>query len=208
MGSAAPDCVDERARLVDLYSYEILDSGPEDAFDAIARLAAQICGTQAARVSFVDAQREWTKAAVGVDTVDIPREDSICSRTILEPAGVMVVEDTGADPRFYAGAVIRSATGRPVGTVCVLDSRARTVADDQLESLRALGDLASAQLELRLAHRARVEAHEFRNPLASVQGYAELLRDDPTLLDRALPAIARGTEQLGRLVDATVGSAR
>jgi GAF domain-containing protein len=100
------------------------------------------------------------------------------------------------DPRirFYAGAAIHAASGRPVGAVCVLDPEPRELDADQLEALKKLSRLASRQLELRRLlnterdlvrelqdlDRRKVEfqasvAHDFRTPLTSIKGYAELL---------------------------------
>lgn len=218
---------DELARLADLHAYEILDTDPEESFDQIVLLAARICETSWARVNFIDEHRQWTKAVLGMDNEDTPRDDAFCSRTILEPDGVMVVEDARTDPRFkdnplvlgdpnirfYAGSAIRSAEGRPLGAVCAIDPNARTLNDDQLEALRALSNLASAQLELRRlltserrlafqkAEFMSVVAHDFRTPLTSIQGYAELLREHPEVLERAIPAIENGAQRLLHLVD-------
>jgi len=52
----------ERARLLSLNSYDILDTPPEEVFDEFARLAASIVGTPVALVSLVDGNRQWFKA--------------------------------------------------------------------------------------------------------------------------------------------------
>ena len=56
---------DERNRLAALRAYRILDTEPENAFDDLALLASQICGTPIALISLVDAERQWFKFAVG-----------------------------------------------------------------------------------------------------------------------------------------------
>ena len=163
MAQGPPIPHDEQERLEDLYAYEILDSDPEEAFDDIVRLAAAICGTPWARVNFVDAQRQWTKAVLGMDKADTPRQDAFCSHTIGAPDGRMVVEDALADDRFaenplvlddpgirfYAGSGIRAASGRCIGAVCVLDSKPRQLTPEQLEALESLSEIATRQLELR-----------------------------------------------------------
>jgi len=237
---AAPLPADEERRLADLYAYEILDTDPEEPFDDIAQLAAEICGTPWARVNFVDEQRQWTKAVVAMDRDDTPREEAFCPHTIVAPGGVMVVEDALADTRFmrnplvlgdpnirfYAGSAIRASSGRPLGAVCVLDREPRKLPSDQVESLRALSRLATSQLELRrlltserqlvdelrLLDRQKAEftsvvAHDFRSPLTSVRGYAELLREEAIDTDTALAAIERSSDRLLRLVDDLTGAA-
>ena len=66
----------ERFRV--LVDYDILDTGPEEAFDELARLAAYICKSPIAIISFVDENREWFKSVVGLDmeVSEIPRDRS------------------------------------------------------------------------------------------------------------------------------------
>ena len=54
-------------RLAALHSFAVTETGPEKAFDDIARIAAHICGTRIALITFVDEHRQWFKAAIGID---------------------------------------------------------------------------------------------------------------------------------------------
>jgi signal transduction histidine kinase len=174
----APIPEDEAERLADLYAYAILDSDPDEAFEDIVSVAAFICGTSWARVTFVDAQRQWTHAVLGMDGDDMPRDEAFCPHTIVAPGGVMVINDAFEDERFrnnpyvlgdphirfYAGSAIRAASGRPVGVVCVLDPEPRDFDADQLEALERLSRLASRQLELRrLLNKERDLVSELRD---------------------------------------------
>ncbi len=154
---------DEDARLAALHELAILDTAPEQVYDDVVRLAAAICQTPIAVVNFVDADRQWGKAVLGLATSDAPRQESICSSTIAQDDGTMVISDMLGDPtwaehplvtgdvgaRFYAGASIMSEEGHRLGAVCVLDTGARQLSDEQLAALRALARLASGHLELR-----------------------------------------------------------
>jgi signal transduction histidine kinase len=237
----APLPANEAERLADLYAYEILDTDPEEGFDDIARLASLLFVAPIALVNLIDAERMWTKAAVGVPSGEsVARADAFCPHTIVAPEGTMVVEDTLGDDRFarypfvlgdesvrfYAGSSIQSSGGNPIGTVCVLDTRPRTISTEELEALRRLGRLATTQLELRrllmqerrlvqdlrVVDRAKAEftsvvAHDFRSPLTSIRGYADLLREDAVPAEMALGSIERGADQLLRLVDDLTGTA-
>ena len=57
--------VADMERLAALDGYDILDTPPETGFDDVVELAASLCGTPVALVSFVDADRQWFKARVG-----------------------------------------------------------------------------------------------------------------------------------------------
>ena len=113
-------------------------------------------------VSFIDADRQWFKAKVGLDVTQTSRDVAFCVHTILQ-TGVFVVSDAQAndrfssDPwvtgpphiRFYAGTPLITSGGYALGTVCVLDVIPRELSLLQLEALRALGRQVVAQLDLR-----------------------------------------------------------
>src|SRR5208282_4318302 len=152
----------EAARLEALRRYAILDTLPEQEFDDLARLAALICGTPIALVSFVDADRQWFKAKVGLRLSETPRDHSFCAHALLKP-DVLVIPDTLADERFrwnplvtgephirfYAGAPLVTQDGHALGTICVTDTVPRDLGQPQREALRALSRLAVAELQLR-----------------------------------------------------------
>ena len=160
---AAAIPINEPARLQALARYQILDSAPEAAFDDLARLASQLCGTPIALITFVDEQRQWFKSRIGLAATQTPREQSFCAHAILQP-GVTIVPDAAQDAwfadnpmvtgperlRFYAGTPLVTPQGHALGTLCVLDRRRRHLNAEQLDALLALGRQVVTQLELRL----------------------------------------------------------
>jgi diguanylate cyclase (GGDEF)-like protein len=206
-GFAAPALhPDEEARLAALRRYDVLDTPPEEAFDALTRLAAQICGTEMALVSLVDDARQWFKSTYGTDLVETSREVSFCAHAILDD-DVMIVDDATRDERFagnplvaaddgirfYAGAPLKSSDGFPVGTLCVISNRPSELDERQRNLLRTLADQVVAHLELRAANtqlqrevelrietetRLRHEAtHDQLTGLANRRLYFETLRE-------------------------------
>jgi signal transduction histidine kinase len=161
---AAPLPANETERLQALRSLEILDTEREAAYDDIALLAAEICEAPIAVINFIDADRQWGKAIVGLADTEAPRTDSFCAHTICGE-DVLVVRDTLEDTRFadnpmvlddpnlrfYAGAPLVTPEGYALGTVCVADRRPREIGDDRLAALAALARQVVAQLELRKA---------------------------------------------------------
>jgi len=153
---------DEEARLDALRQYKVLDSEPEEAFDAITRLAALICQTPTALISLVDVERQWFKSRVGLATQESPRDFSFCAHAILQP-GPLVVRDTQDDERFkdnpfvlsspyirfYAGAPLTTAEGHKLGTLCVLDTVPRVLFADQVTALELLSTQVMALLNMR-----------------------------------------------------------
>ena len=175
--SAARD--EERARLIALARYDILDTEPEQAFDDLARLAALVCDAPIAQINFVDDTRTWSKASVGAPRITVPRTSSLCAIAIKrqEP---LVIENVVADERlsrylqldaataigFYAGVPFVTPDGHAIGVLCVVDSRPRPLAPKQRDGLLALARLVESQLQLR-ASPARRERDESFTRLSS-----------------------------------------
>jgi GAF domain-containing protein len=152
----------EMERLNALRRYQILDTRSEVAFDDFTQLASTICETPIALVTLVDADRQWFKSRVGLDTLETPREHAFCSYTIMgdDP---MIVEDATADERFannplvtsaphirfYAGAPLIDHEGNALGSLCVIDRRPRQLNGQQKKSLQILGRRVTEQIELR-----------------------------------------------------------
>ena len=160
--------MDEASRLKALERYGILDSPAEQGFDDIVLLASQICGTPVALVSFVDHDRQWFKAKTGFDKSETPLSQSVCKLAIQQP-GLFIIPDLSADPRtwhntlvsedpnirFYAGARLEAPDGAALGSLCVIDTKARPggLTPDQAAALEALGRQVMTLLELRSLHR-------------------------------------------------------
>jgi GAF domain-containing protein len=154
--------IDENARIAALNRYSILDTLPEQIYDDVTALASLICGTPISLVSLVDADRQWFKAAVGVEIRETPRAQSFCAHT-LGTAATLIVRDTLQDPRFmdnpavvgapgirfYAGAPIVEHDGHVLGTVCVIDTEPRSISPIQIAALEALARHTMALMEMR-----------------------------------------------------------
>jgi formate hydrogenlyase transcriptional activator len=180
----------EEERLEALRRYEILDTLPEQEFDDLTLLAAQICGVPIALVSLIDADRQWFKAKVGLDASEAPRDHTFCAHAILQP-DLFIVEDAlkdealathpsvVSDPniRFYAGAPIITAEGHALGTLCVIDRVPRGLEPGQIKALRALSRQVMAQLEMR-----RIAQELARAKAALEAEAAERVRAEEALL--------------------------
>ena len=82
---SAPLPANEAARLATLANPGIFDTLSQDTFDDITVLASAICGTPIARISLVDAERQWFKSRAGLDAPQTARELAFCAHAILEP---------------------------------------------------------------------------------------------------------------------------
>lgn len=154
----------ESDRLAALRAYDILDTPREAAFDDIVNLVARVFDAPIAVVNLIDEDRQWFKAEIGLGVRETPLDTSFCAHAILQQDR-MVIPDATLDGRFdcnplvtgepglrfYAGQLLKSAEGLPIGTLCVLDDKPRADGPTplQLETLQVLANQVMTQLELR-----------------------------------------------------------
>src|SRR5215472_5714495 len=153
---------DEERRLALLKACNIIYTPAEEAFDDVARLAAELCGTEIALITLVDSDYQWFKARVGVDQTGTPRDLSFCGHCINH-RHPLVVADTHTDPRFadnplvtgdphirfYAGVPLLVDEGSSIGALSVADRTPRTLTPRQIESLELLAKQIARELRLR-----------------------------------------------------------
>jgi len=141
----------EKERLEELLSMNIMDSGPEEQFDDIAKLASNLCDAPISLLAFVDETRQYFKAKVGMEEEQTDRKVAFCSHTILSDE-MLIVEDATQDERFhdnplvkgnpnakfYAGMPLTTSNGMNIGTLCLLDTKPRKLTEEQKTALRLL----------------------------------------------------------------------
>ncbi len=183
-------------RVAALRKYGILDTEPEQAFDDITELAAQICECPVASINLIDETRLFKKSSYRhpAEGRDSPRDASICATAVCR-TDLLVVPDLTADERFadlpfvagephfrfYCGMPLINPEGYALGVLCVHDfePHAHELRFEQTEAMRRLARQVVAQLELR---RNLIELSEARTALE-----AEKSRSDE-LLRNILPA--------------------
>jgi PAS domain S-box-containing protein len=156
----------ESERLTALKRYSVLDTPAERDFDDLVRMASDLLGAPIAAVNLIDANRQWFKAEIGLGVREMPLDDAICAKLLLDQ-GELVIPDLLEDPRFachplvtagpglrfYAGELLRTTEGLPLGTLCVLDTKRRPqgLTEGQRFAFQTLARQVMSQLELRRA---------------------------------------------------------
>lgn len=153
----------EEERLEALYSYDILNTPPDLAFDRIMQLAVQLCGTQYGVISLIDKEQLLFKAKRGIGVWASQRDLSFCSHAILQPTKPLLVTDAKKDVRFhdnpfvegephvrsYLGCPLVNSEGYALGVICVFDSQPKEMSEEQVAALEALAAQVVTELELR-----------------------------------------------------------
>jgi PAS domain S-box-containing protein len=152
---------DEALRIEALTQYEVLNSAPDPVLDDLTRLAAQICETPVAAVSFVGSDRIWIRSRIGMESPELSLGSLPCETTILGDT-VYEIPDTRNDEnyapdgiflegrhyRFYAGAPLTTPGGINIGALLVLDKVARVLTPAQSSALSILSRQVINRLEL------------------------------------------------------------
>jgi len=153
----------EAQRLNILAGYELMDSGYDRDFDAIAEIASTICDIPISLITFIDEKRQYFKSHLGTDFTENARERSFCTHAIASSEEIMVVKDARLDERFannpmvtgptklvfYAGVPLINEDGFALGTICVLDQKSHHLTDPQLQALKSLAKQVVDKIELK-----------------------------------------------------------
>ncbi len=196
----APIPADEKERLRELYSLELLDTPYEKEFDDIVRIASKICNAPISTITLIDSDRQWFKAKVGVQCTSDPRSITFCGHAIMDDK-LMEVNNALQDDRFfdnplvlgdppniryYAGMPLITQSGYKIGTLCVIDRVPRNLDADQLYSLETLAKQVMRLIELRVQNKElaaladvknriiSIIGHDVRNPLSSIKGILDI----------------------------------
>ncbi len=212
-----PDNDSERVET--LRRYKILDTPPENAFDNVARLAAQIFQVPISLISLVDTDQVFFKANIGMGNARVTtRGVSLCSLAILK-SEVTVFEDAPKEPclltnpnvagdfglKFYAGAPLTTNDGYRIGTLCVIDKKPRSFSEKDREILRGLAQIVMDEVELRLSALTEADKLQQSNEeLSSINEELhtsnEELNSSQSYLEEVNEALAESESRFRRLI--------
>ncbi len=152
----------EQKRIDKLNGFNLLDTLPEKEFDELVKLCTLICETPVALISLVDEKRQWFKACLGLGISQTSRNIAFCDYTI-RMRDTFVVEDTTRDDRFkenplvtgephirfYAGTPLWTHDGYCIGSLCVIDTKPRTLSVVQKDAMEVLARQVMITVEKR-----------------------------------------------------------
>lgn len=191
-------------RLTALENLNILNTPRESQYDAITRLACHILDSPISIISFVTDHRQFFKSYEGLSINQAVVEHSFCAKAIKQPNSVFIIEDARKHPEFknnslvtdypnivfYAGIPIINAQGIPLGTLCVMDTKAKSISSTQIARLKDLAIQVMEHLKGRENKIKRVNPDSVRptrgkgKRLDSFPIFSRLLKIETRLFDR------------------------
>ena len=186
-GPQYPIPANEIQRIAALRRLEIVGTSRQPEFDDLVELACEIFNVPVSLLSLIDNDRQWFKAAAGLDIQETDRDVAFCNYTIASSAPV-VVNDASLDPRFssnplviadpsirfYAGVPLALQPGVNLGTLCLVDFKPRSFRIREVEQLRKLGNVAQALLR---EHSANIENQRHTKLLCKQASMMDMAQD-------------------------------
>lgn len=159
-----PVPADEKRRLDIASRKSLFNAAPEPMFDLITRNSARLAAFPIALLTFIDRDTQWVKSCFGLAIEQTPREQAFCNYTISQ-GGAFVVANAATDERFaanplvtgtphirtYTGFPVVTADGVTVGSLCLIDTRVRTVSKNAIDQLAGMAEIAGALIDERPA---------------------------------------------------------
>src|SRR5215207_2129884 len=162
--AAVAKAVADVGRLAAVERTGLLDSGPDERFDGLARVAARALDAPVAMVTLVDRDRQYFKACIGLaepwaSQRETPLSHSFCQHAVAARTA-LVVDDAREDPVLrdnpairdmkviaYAGIPLIAGDGAALGTLCVIDHKPRRWRPEDTSLLEEIAGTVVAQIE-------------------------------------------------------------
>ena len=204
----APDAaINKVERMASLESTGLLDSQPEECFDALTALAAKLLDAPTALISLVDKDRQFFKSQFGLGEPwaterQTPLSHSFCQWVVTEKTD-LIIEDAREHPVLrnngavhdlgviaYAGVPLAIDAENPVGSFCTLDSNPHQWTDNDMENLADMAKIISAFVVVQMVKDSQI-------PLVVNISPARLVRSAGDAIVGATNILDRGGERLG-----------
>ncbi|MBS7565039.1 PAS domain-containing protein [Mucilaginibacter sp. Bleaf8] len=192
----------ELSRLQAINRFLTLEVGQENELEKIVELAADICGTPAARITFLDEELAHLLYKTGVE---LSYPDPVFCQYAVKLNDILEITDAILDEqfnkhaavigddaiRFYAGAPLTRHDGVNIGTICVLDRQPKCLSKHQKQMLSVLSrqviHLLEFELSINILKQQFIEAKQAEITLRS---FFESTQSCHVLIDRDMQVLA------------------
>lgn len=151
------------ARLKVLQDLALIDADEENTFNMLTRLASNIMGTPVSLMSMVGGDYQFFKSAHGMPktTRSTPLSHAFC-RHVVASNEPLIVNDAREHDELktmpsieengfvgYLGIPLQMSNGMPLGSFCVIDHETHEWTELDVEIMRELAEVVSAEIDLR-----------------------------------------------------------
>ena len=194
----------EEKRLNTVRRFLNLNISKEKELQQIVELAARICNSSIAMITFMDRDFQHIMFSFGTTVKEVPYKDTFCQYTIAQKE-VLIISDASVDERvmhnpfvindpnirFYAGAPLTTHDNQNMGTICVFDQQPGTLSDIQEKMLHRLGKQVIQLIEFDASLQLlKVEYETSIQEEDKLRSYFESCSSVHLLLDKELRVLA------------------
>ncbi len=184
--------LNDRDRLRALYDLALIDSPGEPVFDRLTRLASQIVGAPISVMSMVGDEYQFFKSAYGVGELrSTPLSHAFCKHVVVDDAP-LIVDDARVHPVLYdngsikdhniigyLGFPLKIASGKTLGSFCVIDTQPREWTQIEIEIMRELAEVVKYEIEVRaLVHHGTITPEQLDALHQDIIAFVDSIRLD------------------------------
>ncbi len=142
----------EKERIKKLELFDLLNFPKDSQLDIFAEMACLVADCPSSLIAVMESQTQTIQSCIGISLDAVDRRDTLCQYTIAN-GDVIVINDTLLDSRssgnpiiresgirFYIGVPLIDNEGFALGTLCVIDYKPKTVSENQIATLRKIGE--------------------------------------------------------------------
>jgi len=142
----------EKERIKKLELFDLLNFPKDSQLDIFAEMACLVADCPSSLIAVMESQTQTIQSCIGISLDAVDRRDTLCQYTIAS-GDVIVINDTLLDSRssgnpiiresgirFYIGVPLIDNEGFALGTLCVIDYKPKTVSENQIATLRKIGE--------------------------------------------------------------------
>lgn len=161
----------EEGRMKKLEFFDLLNLEKDPQLDIFAETACLVTDCPAALIAMMESETQTIQSCVGLALDFVDRKNTVCQYSIAS-GGVVIINDTLLDKRssenplilaggirFYAGVPLTDDEGFVLGTICVIDYKPKTLTEDQISTLKKIGEAITKVL---MGRRKNIHAEYFQ----------------------------------------------
>jgi GAF domain-containing protein len=184
--------LNDKDRLRALLDLALIDADEETVFNRLTHLASRIVGAPISVMSMVGDEYQFFKSAVGVgDLKSTPLSHAFCKHVVADSAPLIVddarnhpvLHDNGSIKDLniigYLGFPLKIASGKTLGSFCVIDNQPRQWTAAEVDIMRELAEVVKYEIEVRaLVHKGVVSQAQLDDLHETIIAFAESINAD------------------------------